>query len=469
MKKSKNITDNDIKMKIDAFIIGIMKERAVPGITLGIMKDGNVFYSRGYGYRNIHEELPMTPDTLYGIGSSSKSFVALAMMMLVEAGKIDLEAPVSDYINFELGLEGHPIKVKHILSHTSGVQDLVFGTVPFMWADHNYQWVFPMSNPDDYLTVLNTAKDFVRFPPGEQFMYNNDLFEVAGLVIQSQIEGTYEDFIINNILRPLGMERSTYYKSDFLNDPLKDTMTGYAMNLEAKKVMEKPFPFGKTINGAGAILASANEMLKYLQMLLNKGTYNGKQIVSPEMIKKMWNGVIKCPYGFGENPQYAFGWGREDDFLDTIYIEHGGNVAASSNAMALLPEKNIAIILGQNMDNELTRQLGRGVSAIMLGEDPIKGFPDLSILKKLAPILGLYEDHARVSTVDVKLEGPALMVTYKVADFPEQKYPIVPIDLDQFVFKIAGIIPVPLEIHFFVNGAKHEVFLKFDRNILFKK
>ncbi|MHA1672448.1 MAG: serine hydrolase domain-containing protein [Promethearchaeota archaeon] len=459
----------EIKKKIDAFVIGIMKDRAVPGISLGIMKEGEIFYSRGYGYRNIHEELPMTPDTLYGIGSSSKSFVALAMMMLVEAGKIDLEAPVSDYIDFQIGLEGHPIKVKHILSHSSGVQDLMFGTIPFMWADCNYQWVFPMSNPNDYLTVVNSAKEFVRFPPEEQFMYNNDFYEVAGLVIQSQIEGTFEDFIINNIMRPLGMERSTYYKSDFLNDPMKDTMTGYAINPKAKKVVEKPFPFGKTINGPGAILSSANEMLKYLQMLLNKGTYNGKQIVSPAMIEKMWTGMIKCPYGQGENPQYGFGWGREEDFLDTIYIEHGGNVVASSNAMAVLPEKNIALILGQNMDNQLTTQMGRGICAIMLGEDPAKVIPNLSTIKKLRPILGRYADHASVLSVNVELVGPVLMATYTVGNFHEQKFPLIPIDLDQYVFKIAGILPVPYEIQFFIKEEKNEVFLKFDRNILFKK
>ena len=461
--------DSEIKKKIDAFVISIMKERAIPGIALGIIKDGKVFYSRGYGYRNIHEELPMTPDTLYGIGSSSKSFIALAMMKLVEAGKIDLEAPVSDYIDFKLGLEGHPIKVKHILSHSSGVQDLFFNTASFLWAEHNYKWVFPMSNPDDYLSVVNTAKEFVRFPPEEQFMYNNDFFEVAGLVIQSQIEGTYEDYVINNIMRPLGMARSTYYKSDFLNDPKKDTMVGYAMNIEAKKVMEKPFPFSKSINAAGAILSSANEMLKYLQMLLNKGTYNGKKIVSPEMIEKMWTGMIKCPYGMGENPQYCFGWGREDDFLGTTYIEHGGNVGASSNAMAILPEKNIALILGQNMDNEFTRQLGRGISAIILGEEPEKVVPELQIIKKLKPILGNYSDHVGIITGSLDLAGPVLMFTYKIANLPDQKFPLIPVDLDKFIFKIAGIVPVPLEIKFFINEEKKEVFAKIDRNILFKK
>ena len=156
-----SLSDAELKKKIDAFVIGMMKDKAVPGITLGIVKDGKVFYERGYGYRNIHDELPMTPDTLYGIGSSSKSFVALAMMKLVEMGKIDLEAPVSDYVDFQFGLEGHPIKVKHIISHSSGVQDLTCGTLPFMWADNNYKWVLPMSNPDDYLTVINSFKDFI--------------------------------------------------------------------------------------------------------------------------------------------------------------------------------------------------------------------------------------------------------------------------------------------------------------------
>ena len=137
--------------------------------------------------------------------------------------------------------------------------------------------------------------------------------------------------------------------------------------------------------------------------------------------------------------------------------------------MAVLPKKNIAIILGQNMDNEITRRLGRGVSAIMLGEEPAKVLPELPIIKKLGLILGQYADLAGISTINLELEGPVLMLTYKVASFPEQKYPLSPIDLDKFVFKIAGIIPVPLEIKFFENKEKNEVFCKFDRSILFKK
>lgn len=460
-------TDKEIQKKIDEFIIGMMKDRGTPGITLGIIKDDQVFYSRGYGYRNIHEELPMTPDTLYGIGSSSKSFIALAMMILVEEGKIDLEAPVSDYIDFQLGLENHPIKVKHILSHASGVQDLTFGILPFMWAEHNYKRVLPMSNPDDYLTVLNTVKSFVKFKPDEQFMYNNDLYEVAGLVIQSQIKGTYEDFVADRIMNPLGMERSTYSKTQFFDDRLKDIMTGYGMDPQTNKITERKFPFGKTLNACGAILASANEMLKYLQMYLNKGTYKGKKLISQESIEKMWTPRIKCSYGL-KDPEYCMGWIREA-FLGTTLMHHGGNIAASSNAMQLLPEKKIGVSLGQNMDNDLTDTLGRGVLAIMLGKEPAIVLPKLTIMKKLAPILGAYTDHAGASNVLVEFAEPVLMITAKRVDFPEMKFPIIPIDMDELTFKVASPLPILLEIKFFIDNETKAVFVKIDRSLFFKK
>lgn len=464
-----SLPENELKKKIDEFIIGMMKNRAVPGMSLGIIKDGKTFYQRGYGYRNIAEGLPMTPDTLYGIGSSSKSFVALAMMQLVEQGKIDLEAPVSDYINFKLGLEGHPIKIKHILSHTSGVQDLTFGTLPFFWAEGNYQWVMPMSNPEDYLTVLNSAQPFVRFPPGEHFMYNNDFYEVAGLVIESQIDGSYEEYITENIMKPLGMERTTYKKSHFLNDPMKNIMTGYGINMDIKKVTEKPFPFGKTINAAGAILSSANEMLNYLQMLLNKGTFNGTKILGEEFVDKMWTGMIKNPYSTSDDSEYCFGWMRENDFLGTTLIRHGGNVAAASNAMEILPEKNIAVILGQNMDNELTQQMALGVLAILLEKDPMEVLPQQTIIQKIGPIMGQYSDHAGTSAVTVGFEGPSLMLTVNVGAFPEQKYAIIPVNLEKLIFKIASPLPVPIEIQFFIDEKTKEIYIKFDRNIFFKK
>jgi len=109
---------------------------------------------------------------------------------------------------------------------------LSFGPLPFFCADHNYKYVLPMFNPNDYLTFLNTTKSFVKFKPGEEFMYTNDFYEVAGLVIQSQIKGTYEDFIIDKIMKPLGMDND-------LTDTLGRGVLGIMLGEEPATVLPK--------------------------------------------------------------------------------------------------------------------------------------------------------------------------------------------------------------------------------------
>jgi len=279
-----------IKSKINKFVIKQMLKHNTPGISVGILKDGEIFHARGYGYRNIAHELPMTADTLYGIGSTSKCFTALAIMQLVEQGKVDLQTPISNYLNFELGFEENPILIHHLLSHSSGVQDFQFASMPYVWSIKDYTQLYPMTCYADFLDLLNSVKDYVRFPPGEIFMYSNDLYEVLGILI-AKVTGVddYKDYILTNVIKPIGMERSTFFKADFFNDPLKDYMTGYGFNPITKSFGEKPFPWGKTVGSAAGLMSSAREMLIFAKTMLNKGEINGQKISSP-LEKNLFHG-----------------------------------------------------------------------------------------------------------------------------------------------------------------------------------
>ena len=104
---------------IENFIIEVMRHTKIPGLSLAIVKDGSLEYANGFGARQLDGNLPMTEDTLIGIGSISKSFTALAIMQLVQQGKIDLKAPVATYLEFNLGSKKNPITVHHLLSHSS--------------------------------------------------------------------------------------------------------------------------------------------------------------------------------------------------------------------------------------------------------------------------------------------------------------------------------------------------------------
>ena len=115
-------------------------------------------------------------------------------------------------------------------------------------------------------------------------MYNNDSYEVLGILL-AKLSGVerYEEYIINNVVRKMGMERGTFYKEEFLKDP--DHITGYGVLPGAKELSEKSFPFGKTINSAGGLMTSANEMLKYAKVMLNKGKCGDSQLISSESVE----------------------------------------------------------------------------------------------------------------------------------------------------------------------------------------
>jgi len=284
------MSDIDLKEKIDSFIIEQMIDNNSPGISLGIIKDGEVFYSRGYGFRDVVENQAMTADTLYGIGSTTKPMTAIAVMQLVEKGELKLGDPVSKYLDFDIGLGDIPITVHHLLSHTSGVQDLGICTKPFLWHLGDLKSFIPISNSKDFLKIVNMQKKNVRFNPGEIFMYNNDMYYILGLLIETITGKDFEDYIQTNILDPLCMQRTSFEKTKITED--SDHITGYMPKGDDNSKME--ILSSRFINAPGGVLSSANEMLKFAKSLLAEE--KGQTLLNSMSIKTMWQSVIPCPY-----------------------------------------------------------------------------------------------------------------------------------------------------------------------------
>ncbi|MFX0043022.1 MAG: serine hydrolase domain-containing protein, partial [Candidatus Hodarchaeota archaeon] len=127
-------------------IVDLMREFKIPGLAIGIVKDGKPYYAKGFGARNLEKNLPFTADTLFGIGSISKSFTAMAIMQLVEQGKVNLQDPANKYINFSLGDDANPIRICHLLSHSSGFPELDGNVVALVRQLGYYDAVIPMSS-----------------------------------------------------------------------------------------------------------------------------------------------------------------------------------------------------------------------------------------------------------------------------------------------------------------------------------
>jgi len=162
---------------------------------------------------------------------------------------------------------------------------------------------------------------------------------------------------------------------------------------------------------------------------------------------------------------------REEDFLgNKLIIHHGGDADVNRNAFILMPEENIAIIVGQNGSMDGEQDIARGILAIMMNEPVEKALPDKFLIEKLTPLFGQYTDHTNKNTLTISFQGLSLEV--KVKSFYEEKsFPLLIKDIDELSFKFATDLSNAERniIRFFIREDPHEVFIKFDRSLYFKK
>ena len=182
------------KRFVEAIAPKAMEKGKIPGFSIAIVLDDEVIYSAGFGARNVEENLPATPDTLYGIGSVTKSFVALSIMQLVEEGKISLDDPVSKYIPLEIGREGKPITIHHLLTHSSGIPSLGTSTIALHRGIGIDMWV-PWGGVDDFYRHINNAGDEVAADPGERFFYFNAGYRMLGHILQVVSGTRFDEYI----------------------------------------------------------------------------------------------------------------------------------------------------------------------------------------------------------------------------------------------------------------------------------
>ena len=193
--------NESFKNNVDNYIEKIRTTYEIPGVAVGIVKDGQIYYTKGFGVMNTKTKDPVTENTIFHMASVSKPFVATAIMQLVEAGKVELNKPVVGYIPyFEVtGIKHLKITVQQMLTHTSGMPDVM-----------DYEWGQPEEPADALMRYTKSLKDEkLIFAPGEKWQYSNMAFEVLGHLIEKVSGLSFEEYIRKNILDPLGMKQSS--------------------------------------------------------------------------------------------------------------------------------------------------------------------------------------------------------------------------------------------------------------------
>lgn len=419
---------DSVKRWVENNVPEMMREAQLPGFSIAVVKDGETIYADAFGARDTQRNLPATTDTLFGIGSITKSFVAISILQLAEQGTLSLDDPVAEHIPFELGDPNEPIRIRHLLTHSPGFPNLATSTVLIARGLGEDTGV-PMASAEDFFRFVNGAKGEEDFSPGERFFYNNAAWRMLGAIIQEKSGVPFHQYVTDNVMRRLGMERSTFNVADLFHDP--DHLTPHKK--EDGRAVPANFPYPNPANNtefsflsaAGGISSSVTEMTSYMNMLLEVGRYGDDQLISRRSMRDMQTLRIEEPDNYYGTTGYGFGLGVTPDFLGEKLVDHGGSISVSTAHMALIPDKKLGVIMMGNGGGMSYAPVAESILAILLGETPEEVIPALFIPKRMASLTGSYSTYRDIQSVDVVEDGGTLWLRY---DDNDVGTPLIPED-----------------------------------------
>jgi CubicO group peptidase (beta-lactamase class C family) len=392
--------------------VPLFMERArMPGFSIAVVHEGETIYAEGFGLRDTQKILPATPDTLYGIGSITKSFVAIGIMQLVEAGKLSLDDPVSMHIPFELGMPDDPITIHHLLTHSLGIPSLATSTVAIS-RGLGLDTGVPLGSAADFYRLVNGAQDEIVARPGERFFYHNAAWRMLGAIIQEKSGVPFHQYMKANVIDPLGMQRTTLSLAAFQSDP--DHILPHLKVGDEVQASRFPYPNPDDnlefsfITAAGGIVSSVNEMTRYLNAQINKGRTEGGRLASEQSFEKMQQLHIYRPDGYYGEYGYGYGLGITPDFFGHEMIGHGGSIAVSTAYMAFVPDLKAGIVMMGNSSGMDYATIAESVFAILLGRDPEEAIPGLYIRERMKRLMGSYEVYRGLERLKVVSRGGLL-------------------------------------------------------------
>jgi CubicO group peptidase (beta-lactamase class C family) len=246
------IADPDFR-QLGEYIVGRMQEYHVPGVAAAVLRDGQE-YTAGFGITNVEAPVPVDANTLFQIGSITKTFTATVALRLMEAGKLDLDAPIRKYLP-DLKLRDEAAAagatLRHLFSHTGG------------WLGDYFD---DTGSGDDALTkIVANMAELPQFTPlGETFSYNNAGFYLAGHVIETITGKSYEANVKELVFDPLGMDNSFFYANDAIS---RRVAVGHSVH-DGKPVVARPWALARAAHAAGGIASTVTDMLKYARFQL---------------------------------------------------------------------------------------------------------------------------------------------------------------------------------------------------------
>jgi len=333
---------------IDAYVDAQRNGARIPGLALGIVEGGQVVHLQGFGAAGPSGQA-VTPQTPFLIGSLSKSFTALAVMQLVEAGQVNLDTPVQSYIPWFCVADetaSAQITVRHLLNHTSGIPNAA-GLAPLLGDEQ--------TSLEEQVRALSTVR--LARPVGSAFEYSNANYIVLGLIVQTASGQPYAEYIQEHIFAPLEM-RHSYTSQDEARQ--HGMAAGYRWWFGFPIAADLPYP--ASAMPAGYLISSAEDMTRFLAAHLDEGS----AVLSPAGLAEMRRSAVAT----GGNESYGMGW-IVSALGDTPVIFHEGSTPNFYATAIMAPEQGRGVIVLTNCTSMFAGQaarIARGVMAMRLGQ-----------------------------------------------------------------------------------------------------
>ena len=328
--------------QLDAVVASYFKKDE-PGAAVLVMRDGKPLLRKGYGLADVELGVAIQPEHVFRIASITKQFTAMAILQLVEQGKIGLDDPITKFFP-DYPTQAKTITVEHLLTHTSGMKS-------YSSKDNFISMIRSDLTPQQLIDTFKN--DPLLFSPGEQYASGNSGYVILGAIIEKVTGQSYADYLTSNVFAKAGLTQ-TYY-----DDPIRiipKRVEGYSRNRDAivkARYVSPTIPYS-----AGSIMSTVDDLARWT------GAVAAGNVVRPDLLQRAWT-----PYKLtsGEATTYGYGW-EIDDLLGSRVISHGGRVMGFTAYALWMPEEKVFVAVLANTEAMSTEYLARRLATYAIGK-----------------------------------------------------------------------------------------------------
>jgi len=388
---------------LEAYVDGVvgahMRANNIPGVTVSVVREGRTVFAKGYGRAKLDDATPVDGrETLFRIGSVTKTFVWTSVMMLAEQGRLDLDADINTYLNDIQIPEkfGAPITMNHLMAHRAGFED-------------SFQLYTREDGENELPLTVALAEDMPSrvYPPGARTAYSNYGSALAARIVENITEQSIETFIQDSFLTPLDMSSTTLNGPSEMTPARREVLSDGFVIKNGAQALEAPMQLGPYAP-AGAMAASAADMALWMQFHLGQGAVGDTRLMRADTHRKMWSRAFSdraaaadLAHGFFNRPYRGY----------QLY-SHGGGTAAFITNMTMVPELNVGVFVSQNaiVDRALIDGLSQNVIDFILKAEAQNTLVINGAERATTDYVGSYMTNRRIFTKFLKIAGAQSVV-----------------------------------------------------------